>query len=149
MRHAVVRITDKKGTWFRMKIATTTAKGRLAAGVGGKVSKWVLMDTTIGRDLVTKVLAGEWKTVDKGFIQYGSGKTRSRLSSNGDMTTRDLLILGPGGVKTHDAGDEFGMQLFQYEDLLSVNDEGEGSVYQPWVLTLTPGRIFWKVIDRH
>jgi hypothetical protein len=96
-----------------------------------------LRDTKVGRDALAWVRAGEWETQEKGFIRYNSGKTRSRLSGNGDLTTRDLLILGPNGVKTFDGDDLFGMQLFEYEDALGVNDEGEGTVHQPWVLSVT------------
>lgn len=147
MRHSVVRITDKTGTSFRMKLATTTTKGRLAAEVGEQVNKRILSDFTVGRKALAWVRAGDWETEEKGFIRYHSGKTRSRLSGNGDLTTRDLLILGPDGVKTYDGDDLFGMQLFEYEDALGVNDEGEGTVHQPWVLSIVPGRIRWKVVE--
>lgn len=92
-------------------------------------------------------IEGDWKVLDEGFIRYRSGKTKSRFTENGDLTTSDLLILGPGGIKTYDGNDRFGMQLFEYADVLSSNSEGEGFVIQPWVLALTPGRISWRVIS--
>lgn len=88
--------------------------------------------------------SGSWKTVDEGFIRFRSGETRSRFSGNGDLTTLDLLILGPEGIKAYDGQDRFGLQLFEYEDFFGANSEGEGFVIQPWVINLTPGRISWK-----
>ena len=90
---------------------------------------------------------GEWEAVDEGFIHLRSGKTRTRFSENGDLTTSDMLILGDGGIKMYDGNDLFGMQLFQYQDILGSNSKGEGTVIQPWVVGLTPGRIFWKRIS--
>lgn len=146
MRHSALRITDKNGASFKMKVSTTTAKGRIAAGAGQQLNKRLLRDNDTARDLLAGVLLGEWKTYDQSFIRYHSGQTRSRLTHNGDMTTRDLLILGVDGIKAFDGSEQFGMQLFEYEDVLGVNDEGEGFVIQPWVVSLTLGRIWWKVI---
>ena len=140
MSNYILRIHDKKGNSFRMKIMTTSeffpirkiqeAKEILVRGgwFGGAVN-------------------GEWKILDEGYIRLRSGKLRTRFSENGDLTTCDLLVLGTDGIKTYDAQDKFGMQLFQYEDVLGVNHEGEGVVIQPWVMALVPGRISWKVVE--
>ncbi len=146
MRNNVLKIVDKSGNSFKLRVSTPTTKARLAVGAGVGANKLV-GDNRTAREMLSGILSGDWKTVDKGFIRYESGKTRSRLAHNGDRTTRDLLILGIDGVKFYDGQGYFGMQLFEYEDLLGTNQEGEGFVIQPWVVNLTPGRIKWIVID--
>lgn len=143
MDNKILRITDKRGTWFRLKVATRDFKSKtwnIANSFAEFIDPTDLMPDLRGRPY--------WKAVDDGFIRFKSGPLRVRSTSNGhDITTRDVLILGDTGVKTHDSKDLFGMQLFEYEDWLSVNDEGEGMIIQPWVLSLVPGRIKWSVID--
>jgi hypothetical protein len=140
MDKKVLRITDKRGTWFRLKVATRDIKSKAGSAVNSFADF-----INIG----VPSLSGQahWLSMDEGFIRPRSGLVRVRASSNGDLTTRDALILAHSGIKTHDGNDLFGMQLFEYEDWLSVNDEGEGIVIQPWVLSLVPGRIRWSVID--
>jgi hypothetical protein len=140
MEKRFLEIKDKNGTWFRLKLVTPYSnfllfkqaqqfKNALTAGgwFGGSLS-------------------GEWTAMDEGFIRIRSGKTKTRFSDNGDLTTMDLLILGPEGIKTYDSNDLFGMQLFEYRNFFLYNSSGEGVVVQPWVIGLTPGRISWKVI---
>jgi|SoiMethySBSTD1v2_1073268.scaffolds.fasta_scaffold99236_5 hypothetical protein len=141
MREATLRITDKKGMWFRMKVATPSNKNKVVEPVGNWV--WRRMG---GDSLSFLTAEGSWKASDEGFIKFRSGKARPRSSSNGDFTTRDLLILGNDGIRSYDGKDLFGMQLFEFEDVLSVNDEGHGFIIQPWVLAIAPGRIKWTVI---
>jgi hypothetical protein len=141
MRKVVLRITDKKGTWFRMKVETPSNKNKVVGGLGKAARIFPGL-----KSLPDLVPDGSWKVSDEGFIKVRSGKARPRFSSNGDLTTRDLLILGDQGVKSYDRKDLFGMQLFEFEDLLSVNHEGEGFIIQPWVIAVTPGRIRWTII---
>ena len=132
MRDKVLQITDKSGTAFKMLVSTPSAGTKAWQG---------LTEDFFG----PAPDEGNWKARDKGFLKYNFGRTRSRLSNNGDATTRDVLILGYDGVKSYDGSDSFGMQLFEYEDWTGVNDKGEGFVIQPWVLSLTPGRILWEI----
>jgi hypothetical protein len=141
MREVVLKITDKKGMWFRMKVETPSNKNKVIGGLGKAARIF-----PGGKSLPDLVPDGSWKVSDEGFIKFRSGKARPRWSGNGDLTTRDLLILGGEGVKSYDGRDLFGMQLFEFEDLLSVNDKGEGFIIQPWAIAVTPGRIKWTLI---
>jgi hypothetical protein len=143
MRDEVLEIRDKRGTTFKMKVSTPTSKKRLLVRTVERAKDLVTINDSNWFDWA---LSGDWKTVGEGFIRYRVGKTRSRPSGNGDLTTRDLLILGAEGIKTYDGQDLFGMQLFEYEDLLGTNSSGEGLVIQPWVIALTSGRISWKLL---
>lgn len=123
-----------------MKVSTLDLQTR-AWNVGTDVADWldrfdVLPDLTKN---------AHWKVIDEGFVRFRSGAVRTRSSNNGDLTTRDVLILGKEGIEAYDGRDLFGMQLFEYEDLLGVNEKGEGFVIQPWVVSLTPGRIRWEI----
>ena len=136
MREVYIKIMDKSGTTFSLDISTP--------GMGTKIWHAITEDFT-GQEPVM----GTWKALEKGFLRYNFGRTRSRISNNGDLTTRDLLILSVDGVGigTYDRKSEvFGMQLFQYEDWNGVNAEGEGIVVQPWVLNIAPGRIKWEML---
>lgn len=141
MSDTVLQITDKSGATFRIKISTPTSRF------------YPLRTAKYLKRLVTKggwfggELSGDWQTLDEGFIIHRSGKARWRLSDNGDLTTLDLLILGAKGIRAYDNQDLFGMQLFEYEDIVGPNAEGEGFVIQPWVINLTPGRISWKLVN--
>jgi hypothetical protein len=141
MREVVLRITDKKGVWFRMKVETPSNKNKILGGIGKAARIF-----PYGDQIPDLVPDASWKVSDEGFIKFRSGKARPRSSTNGDVTTRDLLILGELGARSYDGNDSFGMQLFQFEDVLSVNEKGEGFIIQPWVIAVTPGRIKWAVI---
>ena len=133
MRNALIKIIDKSGNAFTLDVSTPSNGTRIWEGI---------------KDIKVIPYIGSWKTLKQGFMRYNFGKTRARKSHNGDITTRDLLILSPdgSGTKTFDDNDKFGMQLFEYEDVLGVNDSGEGFVIQPWVLSITPGRVRWENI---
>ena len=146
MKKHKLRITDKKSTSFKMTVWTVKTRSRLLTGaIEGGID--LIGATNFGHDWLSRVGLGEWETIDKGFIRFQSGSVRSRLSHNGDRTTRDLIMLGESGVKVYDGKGFFGMQLFEYEDIFGVNRQGEGFVIQPWVINLEPGRIGWKVLD--
>ena len=134
MRDINLQIIDKSGNTFKMFVSTP--------GAGTKVWRGFTQSMTASQ------VIGSWRSLDKGFLKYNFGKTRSRFSNNGDQTTKDLLVSGPTGkegIETYDDRDRFGIQLFEYEDVFSVNDEGEGFVIQPWVINLEPGRIQWHI----
>ncbi len=131
MREVAIRIIDKTGNAFTLNVSTPSNGTRVWEGI---------------KDISVIADGGSWKALKPGFLRYNFGKTRVRKSKNGDVTTRDLLVLSPdgAGIKSYDQGDVFGMQLFEYEDVLGVNDQGEGFVIQPWVLNITPGRVRWE-----
>jgi hypothetical protein len=134
MRNVFLKIMDKSGNTFTLDVSTP--------GAGTKVWHGLTVAITDPAPVI-----GSWKAMEKGFLRYNFGKTRSRLSHNGDRTTRDLLILSVNGVGINaydDKSEQFGIQLFEYEDWSGVNDEGEGFIIQPWVVSLTPGRIRWE-----
>ena len=103
MREVVLRITDKKGVWFRMKVETPSNKNKILGGIG-KIARIF----PYGDELPDLVPDVSWKVSDEGFIKIRSGKARPRFSTNGDLTTRDLLILGELGAKSYDGNDSFG-----------------------------------------
>jgi hypothetical protein len=138
MSDTFVEIKDKSGNTFRMKFSRPTSKFMIVK----YPQIWKRMLTSGG--WFGGSVAGNWKTLDEGFIRYHAGKTRTRFSENGDLTTSDLIITGSEGIKTFDGPDVFGMQLFEYEDIWGPNSRGEGIVIQPWVINLAPGRINWR-----
>jgi hypothetical protein len=134
MRDVYLKIMDKSGNAFTLDVSTPSAGTKILEGITQGITS-------------PPPVIGSWNAIDQGFLRYRFGKTRSRLTQNGDMTTRDLLFLAVDevGINTFDKKDEkFGMQLFEYEDWTGVNNEGEGVVIQPWVLKLIPGRIKWE-----
>jgi len=144
MRFKVVQIRDKRGTTFRIKVSRPKSDFILLKWA----QDWKTILTQGG--WFGGAVSGDWKTLDEGFIRYRSGKTRSRFTDKGDLTTADLLILAPeggAGSPTYDRKDLFGIQLFEFEDMSGINVEGEGIVVQPWVITVTPGRMKWTVVD--
>jgi len=138
MRNDYISIMDKSGNAFTLYVSTPG----LGAAYASAFTKGIAWGN--GPKL------GSWKSMKAGYIRYFFGKTRLRFSDNGDATTNDLLIFSPDGqgIKTYDSQDSFGIQLFEYEYAFGVNDEGEGTVIQPWVLGLTPGRIRWEKTEQ-
>jgi hypothetical protein len=138
----IVEIKDKNGRAFRMRLIVPTSE------------TWAIKTVQIWKQSLNLAgwldgsISGKWEAIDQGFIRPRSGNTQTRFTSNKDLTTSDLLILGMGGIKTYDKKYMFGMQLFRYEHILGTNSEGEGTVIQAWVVGLTPGRINWKIIER-
>lgn len=143
----VVTITDKNGRFFRIKI-TTIKDIPLIKRIPGGLDPRIFKETLQKRGWMGGSVTGEWKTLDEGYIKVRSGKTRTRFSDNGDLTTSDLLILGDQGIKTYDGNYFFGIQLFEYEHSLGGNSKGEGVVIQPWVVAFEPGRISWQAYRR-
>lgn len=125
MRKHTLEIADKKSQVFRLRISTPSAGSRV----------WTAIT-----DGISTHPEGSWRSIDKGFIQHHNGKTFSKQTYNSkDMTTRDIYLL--------DSNENWGIQIFEYEDWIDVNDVGKGFVIQPWVLSLAVGKFSWSVVD--
>jgi hypothetical protein len=44
------------------------------------------------------------------------------------------------------AGGSWGIQLDEFTTWGTVNDQGTGTLDQPWVIGLTPGAIEWSIV---
>lgn len=80
---------------------------------------------------------GTWKTLSMGAIRAKTGILALKKSL-GTLTTYHLHFV---------VGDYWGIRLNDFEDILSVNDEGMGYLAQPWVISLKPGRISWSLLS--
>jgi hypothetical protein len=148
MRNHTVQISDRDGHSFKMALSTVSAAGRVKDGFGGDFQNgWATMtglrdqhgDARVGNIYWDRQVPGNWRTLDQGFLRYGGGKLVNRDDRSRGVDTRDVFLLTMDGT--------WGMQLFEYEDTLGVNDEGTGSVIQPWVVGFTPGKISWVLVD--
>jgi hypothetical protein len=138
VRNHTVEIGDRAGHTFKIEISTLSALGKVKEGLAGNQKSF--LPTITGASQQGAFYAqpdGDWRVVDKGFIRYNSGKVAFHHSVNGDVTTSDVMLLNLDGT--------WGMKLFEYEDVLGVNDEGEGFVVQPWVLGFPPGKFSWTL----
>ena len=124
MRKHTLEIADKKGQAFRLHISTPSAGDRL----------W-----TAYTDGISKRPEGHWRTIDKGFIRYHNGKAIRIKSISQDLTTRDLYLVS--------SDSRWGVQIFEYEDWIGVNETGMGTVLQPWVLSIAVGKFSWVLVD--
>ncbi|MEZ5426210.1 MAG: hypothetical protein R2747_08100 [Pyrinomonadaceae bacterium] len=80
---------------------------------------------------------GTWRTLDKGFIRYNHG-TNKTYKSPGTSFTFDLYLFNLKNT--------WGIRLNQFNHLiLGPNMQGSGTVIQPWVLSLRPGFISWRI----
>ncbi|HEY0007057.1 MAG TPA: hypothetical protein VGB17_19910 [Pyrinomonadaceae bacterium] len=88
---------------------------------------------------------GSWRTLDKGFLRYNSGRAEWQN-----------ITAAPGGWRTElgrhlllftSQGSTWGMRLNDYINIWEPNDQGTGYVIQPWVLSLEPYRISWVLAD--
>jgi hypothetical protein len=82
-------------------------------------------------------LDGDWKTIDKGFIRHESGQN-SMAESIGKLTSYHLDF--------NTSADKCGIRLYDWQDILGINDGGSGILFQQWGLALKPGRISWYVM---
>jgi hypothetical protein len=151
MRNHTVEISDNAGHAFKMAISTVQSWGHVKDTLAGNDQKagWVPMtgmgtrspdsDPRAGQISSWDQVPGTWRAIDKGFIRYSSGKLIIRNSHNGDITTRDIVLMNLDGT--------WGMQMWEYEDVNGVNDQGQGAVNQPWVVGFPPGKFSWVVID--
>lgn len=79
-----------------------------------------------------------WRTKDKGFIRYNSGKAYfHRLKGTGpDM---EIFFFNKDRVT--------GLELYDLLDFWGLNDKGTGFLVQTWTLKMKPGKIRWALID--
>ncbi len=78
---------------------------------------------------------GSWRAITKGMIKHNSGAIGQAGKS---VTGLAAQLLGPDGT--------YGVQLDNFISLGTVNDQGTGSLLQPWAIGLKPGVIEWSVI---
>jgi hypothetical protein len=141
MRDHTVEISDKAGHVFRMSIQRPNVFGKLKDALAGD---WVGPEATMtgipsgSTRRFIKQTPGNWRVLEHGFIRYSSGKVLSN-NTGADASTRDIFLLNMDGT--------WGTQLWDYEDALGVNDQGQGSITQPWVMGFLPGKFSWVLID--
>ena len=82
--------------------------------------------------------SGSWRTIDKGYIRYNSGAVQ-KVTSNGDVFVEHLLL--------YRSDNTWGIRLNDFNDLWGANDQGNGAILQPWVLSFEPGRISWALVE--
>ena len=90
----------------------------------------------MGLSFAIKGFDAIWQTTDKGFIRYNSGQT-SYTSSTGTFTGYHLHF---------NYNDDWGIRFNDWFDILGINSEGSGWLYQSWVIAIKPGRISWYII---
>ena len=81
---------------------------------------------------------GAWRVLENGFIKLENGTTRRQKSESGWNSTH-MLIVSPEN--------EWGIKLNDWDDYISVNDEGKGFIHQSWVTGLRPGPISWALVS--
>ena|SRR5215203_5209555 len=81
---------------------------------------------------------GKWRTLDEGCIRYNKGRAEY-THVQGTMVNKNIILLPK---------DEnyYGVKLDNFMGVFSANEDGEGFVVQPWVLSFVPGRITWTVL---
>src|SRR5438105_950668 len=73
---------------------------------------------------------GSWRSLTKGMIRHNSGPlTQGKHSWS---TVIDVYL---------EAGGHWGIRLDAFISWGTVNDEGTGTIVQPWVIGLKPGAI--------
>ena len=78
---------------------------------------------------------GSWRSITKGMIRHNSGSVVQYTGSFDPDVGVQLVAGGAAGIN--------------FEKFISwgtVNDEGTGTLEQPWVLALTPGAIEWSIV---
>jgi hypothetical protein len=98
------------------------------ADTQGKTMKISVTAETIG-------FGGSWRAIDKGMICHNSGSVEQSKIKNGFDLDVHLT-----------AGGEWGINLSDFISWGTVNDQGTGKLLQPWVLSLTPGKIEWSIV---
>ncbi len=98
------------------------------ADTDGKTIKIALAVDNIGD-------GGSWRTIDKGGIRHNSGSLHQYWTSWSPITHVRLVAGGAAGIELRD-----------FISWGTVNDEGEGTLAQPWVLSLKPGAIEWSIV---
>ena len=141
MRNRTVEIADRSGHSFKLQISTASNMGRVQLEWMGDTKRVLLRVTGSNVDYYANMSGsypGGWKTVEKGFLRYNNG-TLATSANSATVTTRNIYLFNMDQT--------WGIQLFDYEDALGVNDEGAGYVVQPWVLGFDTGKFSWSVVD--
>lgn len=78
-----------------------------------------------------------WRVKDEGLVRFRSGG----CSVAGQFATPLELRLA--------RGNEYGIQLYEFASaiLRTINDSGEGYIYQSWCVNFKPGHITWALIE--
>ena len=141
MRNHTIEIGDRRGHSFKIHISTPSTGGELIGGIKGDWDTWTLQSTGGPRSpLRANMMPGDWRTIDKGFIRYNSGRVLRSTTHDGSIMNIDIYLANLDGT--------WGMKLFEYESKFGgANDEGEGFVIQPWVMGIDEGRISWSLVD--
>ncbi|SRR5258708_30778701 len=79
---------------------------------------------------------GSWRSLTKGMIRHNSGPVIQYQDSYWSVDTNVGLL----------AGGSAGIHLQRFISWGSVNDEGTGTIDQPWVIGLKPGAIEWSIV---
>lgn len=140
MRNHTVEIGDRKGNSFKLRIATPQNWEAVREIYTGDTDKYSyrMTESKTGKSDYGRIMGGNWRSIDKGFIRFNSGNVL-KANSGTTATTRDLYLLNLDAT--------WGMKLFNYEHYWGVNDSGTGFVIQSWVLNLAEGRFSWSLID--
>jgi len=158
MRNQVVEISDRQGGKFKVKIST---EGTWSLSRFGQILRHSLAKHPEPRFRVSSSgkqvpgvqksysalgsIAGDWRVIDTGAIRFSRGKAWETTDDQGDQSDfyhfpeRDLYLLNMDG--------EWGIQLWDFEDKGSVNDQGNGCVILDWVVNFAHGRISWVTVD--
>jgi hypothetical protein len=141
VRDHTVELSDRAGHVLRVAISTVRTLGQIRDAFAGDFQTAKVSMTGIPNGLTRTFInqtPGYWRVINYGLIRYNSGKVFAR-NSGADATTLDIYLANLDGT--------WGMQLWEYEDALGVNGQGTGSVTQPWVVGLSPGKFSWVLID--
>jgi hypothetical protein len=80
---------------------------------------------------------GSWRSIDKGMIRRNSGPVNQWAPGKGPDVKVELL---------EPDGKHWGVQLEKFISWGTVNDQGTGTLLQPWCIGLTPGDIEWSIV---
>ena len=84
-----------------------------------------------------KFSMGEWRTIDKGYLNQNSGTAR-HINSNGTLGCHLQLVGG---------SDECGLRLNDWTYMLQLtNSQGTGWLAGSWGLGLGHGRVSWVIV---
>jgi hypothetical protein len=92
-------------------------------------------------DLVTTLTGnstGSWRSLDKGFIRYNSGAAKNQTADGGGLSDRDVVLLNRDGT--------WGVRFNFFHDWVGANDQGNGTILQPWILNFKAGPISWVLV---
>ena len=105
---------------------------RYEIGDGNSKSFKLLIETG-----TTKFSAQYWRSIDKGFIRFNSGKLLLKSQSKWGFLPDDFdaFLLSKDGT--------WGIRLNLIQGTWLLNDQGKGKLVQPWAVNTKPGTISW------